>query len=151
NRYDYVPGSCTASYWGILRRLLSSSATSLFRRSCESFARRVATLFSFQPSQFERESARIKSEQWRRLRSCSSPRKPGLKQGGTLLCSYIGKSMHQTILSTFFEIPRTEVAMCAAGIALFVIGVLAAKHEIAEARGLDKIVALSNLCFAIPL
>src|SRR5215471_5195017 len=59
--------------------------------------------------------------------------------------------MHQTILSTFFEIPRTEVAMCAAGIALFVIGVLAAKHEIAEARGLDKIVALSNLCFAIPL
>jgi uncharacterized membrane protein len=59
--------------------------------------------------------------------------------------------MHQTILATFFEISRTEVAMCAAGIALFVIGVLAAKNEIAEARGLDKIVALSNLCFAIPL
>ena len=59
--------------------------------------------------------------------------------------------MHQTILATFFEISRTEVAMCAAGIALFVIGVLAAKNEIAEAHGLDKIVALSNLCFAIPL
>jgi uncharacterized membrane protein len=59
--------------------------------------------------------------------------------------------MHQTILATFFEISRIEVAMCAAGIALFVIGVLAAKNEIAEARGLDKIVALSNLCFAIPL
>src|SRR5262245_2038605 len=59
--------------------------------------------------------------------------------------------MHQTILATLFEIARTEVAMCVAGVALFVIGVLAAKNEIAEARGLDKIVALSNLCFAIPL
>jgi uncharacterized membrane protein len=59
--------------------------------------------------------------------------------------------MHPTILATFFEVSRTEVAMCAAGVALFVIGVLAAKNEIAEARGLDKIVALSNLCFAIPL
>src|SRR5215510_7442232 len=59
--------------------------------------------------------------------------------------------MYQTILATFFEISRTEVAMCAAGIALFVIGVLAAKNEIAEARGLDKIVALANVCFAIPL
>src|SRR5499433_2895618 len=59
--------------------------------------------------------------------------------------------MHQTILATIFEISRTEVAMCAAGIALFVIGVLAAKNEITEARGLDKTVGLSNLCFAIPL
>jgi uncharacterized membrane protein len=59
--------------------------------------------------------------------------------------------MHQTILATFFEISRTEVAMCVAGVALFVIGLLASKNEIAEARGLDKIVALSNLCFAIPL
>src|SRR5215510_2096269 len=59
--------------------------------------------------------------------------------------------MHQTILATFFEISRTEVAMCVAGVALFVIGVLAAKNEIAEARGLNKIVALSNLCFATPL
>lgn len=46
---------------------------------------------------------------------------------------------------------QTVVAMCSAGIALFLIGVLAAKNDIAEARGLDKIVALSNLCFAIPL
>jgi len=59
--------------------------------------------------------------------------------------------MRQTIFAMFFEISRTEVAMCSAGIALFVIGVLAAKNEIAEARGLDKLVALSNLCFAIPL
>jgi uncharacterized membrane protein len=59
--------------------------------------------------------------------------------------------MNPTILATFFEISRTVVAMCSAGIALFLIGVLAAKKEIAEARSLDKIVALSNLCFAIPL
>ena len=45
----------------------------------------------------------------------------------------------------------TAVAMCAAGIALFLIGVIAAKNEIAGARGLEKIVALRHLCFAIPL
>src|SRR5262252_10149312 len=45
----------------------------------------------------------------------------------------------------------TVVAMCSAGIALFVIGVWAQKHEIAAAHGLDKIVALSNLCCAVPL
>jgi uncharacterized membrane protein len=59
--------------------------------------------------------------------------------------------MHQTIFAAFFDISRTEVAMCTAGIALFVIGVLASKNEIAKARGLDRLVALSNLCFAIPL
>jgi uncharacterized membrane protein len=59
--------------------------------------------------------------------------------------------MHPAILATLFEISRTAVAMCSAGITLFLIGVWAAKNEIAEARGLDKIVALSNLCFAIPL
>ncbi len=52
---------------------------------------------------------------------------------------------------TFFEISHTAVAMCSAGIALFLIGVLSAKNEIAQARGFEKIVALSNLCFAIPL
>jgi NhaP-type Na+/H+ or K+/H+ antiporter len=41
--------------------------------------------------------------------------------------------------------------MCFAGIALFLIGGLAAKNESAEAPGLDKIVALSNVCFATPL
>jgi uncharacterized membrane protein len=45
----------------------------------------------------------------------------------------------------------TVVAMCSAGIALFLVGLWAAKHEVAEARGLDKVVALSNVCFAIPL
>jgi uncharacterized membrane protein len=41
--------------------------------------------------------------------------------------------------------------MCAAGIALFGIGTWGAKREVAAARGLDKIVALRSLCFAIPL
>jgi len=59
--------------------------------------------------------------------------------------------MRQTIFATFFEISRIEGAMCSAGIALFVTGVLAAKNEIAKARSLDKLLALSNLCFAIPL
>ena len=58
--------------------------------------------------------------------------------------------MHPIILAAFSEISVTA-AMCSAGIALFLIGVLAAKKEIAGARGLDKIVALTNLCFAIPL
>jgi uncharacterized membrane protein len=59
--------------------------------------------------------------------------------------------MHPTILAAFFEMSRTVVGMCSAGIAVFLIGAWAAKNQIAEARGLDKIVALSNLCFAIPL
>ena len=41
--------------------------------------------------------------------------------------------------------------MCSAGIALFVIGVIAARDAIRRARGLDRIQALSHLCIAIPL
>ena len=59
--------------------------------------------------------------------------------------------MPSTILFTFLEFSRPAVAMCSAGIALFLIGVFAARNDIATARGLDKIAALSNLCFAIPL
>src|SRR6202167_761367 len=59
--------------------------------------------------------------------------------------------MHTTILATFFEISRTVVSMCSAGILLFLIALGAARTDIARARGLDKIIALSNLCFAIPL
>jgi uncharacterized membrane protein len=59
--------------------------------------------------------------------------------------------MHLTILGTFSEVSGTAVAMCSGGIALLLIGVLVARKEIAEARSLDKIVALTNLCFAIPL
>jgi hypothetical protein len=59
--------------------------------------------------------------------------------------------MHTIILATFFGVSRTVVAMCSAGILLFVVALWAAKTDIVQARGLDKIVALSNLCFAIPL
>jgi uncharacterized membrane protein len=46
---------------------------------------------------------------------------------------------------------QTALAMCSAGIVLFVIGIVAARREIIKARNLDKIVALSNVCFAVPL
>ncbi len=45
----------------------------------------------------------------------------------------------------------TVLAMCSAAIALFLIGVVAARNEIAGARGLERIVALSHLCYAVPL
>src|SRR5712672_2308212 len=59
--------------------------------------------------------------------------------------------MHTTILAAFFEFSRTALSMCSTGILLFLIALWAAKADIARARGLDKIVAVSNLCFAIPL
>ncbi len=59
--------------------------------------------------------------------------------------------MHLIILATFLEISRTVVSMCGAGIVLFLIASWAAKTDVAQARGLDKVVALSNLCFAVPL
>src|SRR5579872_4069422 len=59
--------------------------------------------------------------------------------------------MHTTILIAFFEISHTVVSMCSAGVLLFLVALWAAKTDIARARGLDKIVALSNLCFAAPL
>jgi len=59
--------------------------------------------------------------------------------------------MHTTILATFFETSRTVVSMCSAGILIFFVALWAARGDIARARGLDKVVALSNLCFAAPL
>ena len=58
--------------------------------------------------------------------------------------------MHTIILAALV-VPRTPVSMCSAGILLFLIAMWAAKADLARARGLDKIAALSNLCFAIPL
>src|SRR5215471_18189060 len=58
--------------------------------------------------------------------------------------------MHSAILAALFPIP-VAVAMCSAGIAVFLIGLWSAKDDITKARGLDKIAALSRLCFAIPL
>lgn len=59
--------------------------------------------------------------------------------------------MHTTMLATFFEISRTAVSTCAAGILVFLVALWATKTDVARAGGLDKIVALANLCFAIPL
>ena len=59
--------------------------------------------------------------------------------------------MHTTILATFFGLSRTPLSMCSAGILVFLIALWATKADVSRARGLDKIVALSNLCFAIPL
>src|SRR5580704_10680572 len=56
-----------------------------------------------------------------------------------------------TILAAFLEFQRTPFSMCTAGILFFLIALWAAKTDVARARGLDKIVALGNLCFAIPL
>ena len=59
--------------------------------------------------------------------------------------------MQPPMLAAFFEFPTTAFWMSAAGLALLVIGLVAAKKDITQARGLDRIVALTNLCFAIPL
>lgn len=55
------------------------------------------------------------------------------------------------LLALLLEVSRTANSMCAAGVALIVLGILAAKNDVAQARGLYKIVALGNLCFAAPL
>jgi uncharacterized membrane protein len=59
--------------------------------------------------------------------------------------------MQPILLAMFSEDSRLAVAMCSAGVALFVIGGWAARKPVAQARGLDKIVALCNVCFAVPL
>jgi uncharacterized membrane protein len=55
------------------------------------------------------------------------------------------------IFAMFLETSGTAVAMCVAGIVVFLIGLWAAKSDLAQSRGIDKIVALANLCFAVPL
>jgi len=59
--------------------------------------------------------------------------------------------MHTALLATLFALSRTPLSMCSAGIVVFLIALWSAKTDIARARGLDKIVALTNLCFAVPL
>jgi uncharacterized membrane protein len=60
-------------------------------------------------------------------------------------------NLHATILLAFFEVSRTANSMCGAAIVLLVIGALAIKKDFAQAHGIDKVVALANLCFAMPL
>jgi len=59
--------------------------------------------------------------------------------------------MPPAILALFLDFSRTATAMCAAGLAVLLIGLWAAKTRVVAARGLDKIVALANVCFAAPL
>src|SRR5690348_5098138 len=59
--------------------------------------------------------------------------------------------MNTTLLAMFLTASSTVVAMCSAGILAFLVALWAAKTDIAQAQGVDKIVALTNLCFAIPL
>lgn len=49
------------------------------------------------------------------------------------------------------EFSRTVSSMCAGGILLFLIGIWAVRTHFARASGIDKVVALGNLCFAMPL
>jgi hypothetical protein len=55
------------------------------------------------------------------------------------------------VLATLSETAPVVLATCTAGIVFLLIGVWFARKEIVEARGADKIVALGNLCIAIPL
>jgi uncharacterized membrane protein len=59
--------------------------------------------------------------------------------------------MHATTLALFLGFLSISTAMCLAGAALFLIGGWAAKDDVAAAPGLEKIVALTNLCVAVPL
>ena len=59
--------------------------------------------------------------------------------------------MQLTILAAVPTSSRTAIGMCSAGAALLLIGAWTAKNEFSRARGLEKIVALRNLCFAVPL
>jgi uncharacterized membrane protein len=59
--------------------------------------------------------------------------------------------MQPTLLAALFAFSPVALSMSFAIVALLAIGLLAAKNDLVQARGLDKIVALTNLCFAIPL
>lgn len=52
---------------------------------------------------------------------------------------------------TFFGLSSTAFAMCVAGLLVFLTGIAAARHDIGRARGLDTILALTNVSFAVPL
>jgi uncharacterized membrane protein YphA (DoxX/SURF4 family) len=58
---------------------------------------------------------------------------------------------HTLLALVFFEFSRTVASTYVVGVVFFVIGILAARSDVAQARGLDKVVALGNLFFALPL
>lgn len=59
--------------------------------------------------------------------------------------------MQAANLAIFLALSSATLSMSAAGLALLAIGLSAAKADIARARGIEKIAAMSNLCFALPL
>lgn len=59
--------------------------------------------------------------------------------------------MPPAILAAFLALSGASFAMCATGLAMLAIGLFAAKADIAKARGVNKFVALTPLCFGIPL
>ena len=59
--------------------------------------------------------------------------------------------MQPTNLAQFLAFSGAALSMSATGLALVAIGLAAAKNDIVQACGIDKIVALTHLCFAIPL
>jgi uncharacterized membrane protein len=69
----------------------------------------------------------------------------------TIGATVVNSPRRQTLLASLLFASPPVAGACVLGIALLVIGLWAARNAIAEARGLDKVVALSNLCFAIPL
>jgi hypothetical protein len=59
--------------------------------------------------------------------------------------------MQPAVPALFLAISGAAWSMCAAALALFVIALLAARSQIAQAQGIGKVVPLTALCFAIPL
>src|SRR5580765_2135417 len=58
------------------------------------------------------------------------------------------------ISTAIFMLSQTDPTvlwMSVAGVISFLIGIMAARSEIARAKGLDKLGALANVCFAAPL
>jgi uncharacterized membrane protein len=59
--------------------------------------------------------------------------------------------MQPIIFAEFFVPSNSALWMSAAGLALLAIGLFAAKNDITQAAGIGKVVALTHLCFALPL
>jgi len=55
------------------------------------------------------------------------------------------------ILAILPALSGAALSMTAAGLVLLAIGLVAAKKDISRARGIDRIVALTYLCYALPL
>jgi len=59
--------------------------------------------------------------------------------------------MQHLMLALFLGLSSAAWSMSAAGLALLAIGLAAAKRDFAQARGIDKVVALTPVCLAVPL